>query len=225
MDDRENPYAAPRSDPQVAPEFEGSILSSPGIRRTATGLGLVYYGIMLILTLFILALAIVVLKADARQAFFPGVPLGLAVIGAALMMFVGQVLCIAVPSESGARGLILGCVILNVVSFVVSVATSPAIGEGGGGGNLLGMTGALLFILFLRKLSHYIGRDDLGARAGRVLVLFLVSAGAVAVGVFMAVARVSTSPLLFALGGVLALVTFVLYVNLINAVRRALRGA
>ena len=227
MDDRENPYAAPRSDPQPSPDA-GSTLSSPGVRRTATGLGLVYYGTLLMLLTYVVATAALVLMADARQVTFPMIVGGSGVLVGGLLIFIGQILCVAVPSESGARALILGSVTLQVTGLLVTLATSLAIGaDRRGPGKLFGLFGviaALLFIMFLKRLSHYIGRNDLGNRAGKVLILFLASTGAVILGALLVLAKMEIGRSFVTVGLLVALVTLVLYLILLNAVRRALRG-
>jgi hypothetical protein len=222
MDHQENPYASPHSESQWPPQAEGSPLSSPGLERTATGLGLVYYGILIMLLMIVVGIIAMVLTGDARQALFPVLLIGVGAIVGGLLMFIGQVLCLAVPAESGGRGLIIGTVILQALNFVTSV-TMNLVGNGTKSGNLFGLIGAVLFILFLRKVSQYIGRRDLATRAGNVLGIMGAIVGlAMVAGVL---AAIKAQAALFVMGavGLIALVGFVMYVNLLNALRKALR--
>lgn len=235
MEDPQNPYASPHSDASPPAEGLGDILSAPGLQRTATGLGFVYYGIMIMLVMILVMMGVMVFllsAQDPRQGMATlQSPLfiiaGVGAILGTLLMFIGQVLCLAVPPQSGARGLIVGTVILQVIGFVISLAwgyvgNMPA--EKGKPGNLLGMIAAILFILFLRKVSKYIERPDLAARAGNILGIILAIAGLLVMGGILMVARAAFAPLFMAVGGLLMLVVFVMYVNLLNALRKALRG-
>jgi hypothetical protein len=240
MDNQENPYASPHTDPQLPMGTEGSPLASPGLQRTATGLGLIYYGILLLLLGIVIGMiAGIVVAVNGLKGNIVLFPLVLAGGGAflgSLMMFIGQIVCLAVPPESGARGLIIGTVVLHAAGFVISFAAGfssaqaqAQAGPGaasqvnGGAGNLLGFIAAILFILFLRKVSQYIDRPDLASRASNILRLMLVIVALFVMAGILVAAKAAFAPLFMFVGAVAALVMFVMYVNLINSLRKALR--
>ncbi len=174
MSDPVNPYAAPQVDETMAPGAQWASNVSPSLRQTAIGLSLVYFGIV---TVLLCALVLGVGTAIAAGAGAGGggggalamVPIvfiaGIGIFVGAVLMFIGPLLCLAVPSESGAKGLIIGSVVFQVANLVVSIiqplapqAIPPAVSSVFA---LAGMVGLVLFILFMMKLAGYIGRKDL----------------------------------------------------------------
>jgi hypothetical protein len=247
MDEPVNPYASPLAETMQMPASAGAEVASPALRRTGVGLTLVYYGILLIL-LTIIGLFFSVIFLRMGPLFKNGQPLipgglpdnftiiilvgGISSLVGCLLMFAGQIVCLAVPSESGAKGFIIAVIILQIVSIVQSFSSvilqfAPNLKIPEPVSiilNFTGLVGTILFVLFLRKLSEYIGRMDFMDKARNILVLllFLFAVGAVTV-----VGMMLINPLFGFLGIILAigaLFCFVMYVNLINALRKVLLG-
>jgi hypothetical protein len=201
---------------------------SPSLRRTGLGLTLVYYGIITAL----LSVLFAMFGGMAAGAGGPGagvVVVGVATAGflaAAVLMFVGPFFCLAVPEESGAKGLIVGCVVFQLANVALPIIyqTAPDLLPQAAIGvlNLLGFVGAVLFILFMKKLSEFIGRYDLAARAKSILVIWGVLIGILVVMIGALVAKILWAMVLVFVAIILALVAFVRYATLINALRHTL---
>jgi len=253
--DPANPYASPQVTMTAAPGVRWLQDPSPSLRQTGLGLSLVFYGIvtMLICLLLIVFFSVVAMVAVSPMLLLLLVPAGLGILVASILMLIGPIICLAVPEETGAKGLILGSVICQLINLVGSVVNAiapnlfppPVLIVLG----LCGIAANVLFVLFMKKLSEYIGRLDLAARARNVLigVGVVVGLGVVLLMVtFLATGLAATTagpaamgrgapPATFAqLGcamlvgvlvlGVGSLVVFLMYVFLIDALRKALRG-
>ncbi len=145
---RRTHWKRPRWNPLDSFEFNRPI-------ATVTGLNLVYYGIVLLLLSMISFVAVFV---------FPPIIIFtiVGVIAGYLMLLAGPLFCLAVPSETGAKGLIIGAVGLQVIGIVLTVLqrsmanrlpiTTAALG------NLAAFLSSILFVMFMRKLASYIGR-------------------------------------------------------------------
>ena len=230
MSDPTNPYASPEAEITMAPGASWAQEVSPSLRRTGLGLTLVYYGIITLL------LCVLVVMTGAVAAAAAGPRLGMLVMGVAgigmllgvILMFVGPFFCLAVPEESGAKGLIVGCVVFQLANITFGFMNwfapdlLPPVGERVL--NLLGIIGSVLFILFMGRLSAFIGRDDLALRAKNILILGGIMIGLVVLVVLMEALPVA--PILRLVIGIvmiiLGLIVFVMYANLINALRHAL---
>ena len=92
--------------------------------------------------------------------------------------------------------------------------------------SMSGIAGTVLFILFMRKLSQYIGRIDLAARARNVLIALALLFPLAAVVAFVMIGAAFAGAIAVGLIGLVpmlcALIVFVMYANLINALRKAL---
>jgi hypothetical protein len=86
---------------------------------------------------------------------------------------------------------------------------------------LLGLVGLVLFVLFMKKLAEYIGHRDLAARARNVLIGFVIT---LSVGVVMVVSGMIGQIVLGIPFVIAAVVALVMYANLVNWLRKALRG-
>ncbi|MCA9248683.1 MAG: hypothetical protein KDA42_16270 [Planctomycetales bacterium] len=214
MESSENPYAAPQV--EVAASGEWLRSNAEGLSKTAIGLSLMYYGIILLLLWTILTIPMMFLGAAIRF------PLGAGMIIASIMMFVGPVLCLSVPPETGAKGLAALSVVFQlirvIVEFLPFVGIAPNIVPGLA--QAAGILSSVLFVVFLRKLAQFIHRDDLTKRANNVLMMAVIAI-ALALG---SVVGIGPLPGLILIGvGILALVLFVMYANLINALRKAIK--
>ena len=246
--DPANPYASPQVEMILPHGVQWVQADSPSLRQTGVGLSLIYYGIVTVL-LSVIVMVMGVCAAAVAGGRFGRLALGvtalagLGVIVGSILNFVGPLVCLAVPAESGAKGLIVGSVILQLgsVTHTVLLVVAPGVISGpmSTAMNLLGIVAALLFVLFMKQVSAYIGRPDLAARARNVL---LAAAALFLTGVLGTVASLATAgpegvrslamdgpgalPGLALLMMVLAigvLIVFVMYANLIDALRKALQ--
>ncbi len=171
-DDLENPYAAPRA--------TGGSKKRKGKRgRKSEGLGTVGAGLLVqgwAIVGTILMVAVFVLTAMASG---PGggigsgvMLLGVGSIVAGLAMLIGEVMCLAAPVDSGAKGLIIATVCCSAVNICASIANSvggPNLALAAVGG-LAGLGRVVLFLLFLRAIANYAGLQERGNRALTVLI-------------------------------------------------------
>lgn len=225
MSDPVNPYASPQVEEKLSPGARWVSEMSPSLRRTGLGLTLVYYGIVLmILAFFGMGGAVALQSLPAIGAA------GFAVLAATLLMFVGPLVCLAVPAESGAKGFLLGSVFFQLANIGYAVAmhsawlapqiSSPLLR---GVLQLLGLVGFVLFVLFMKRLSEFINRSDLAQKARNVLVGMVVLIGLGVAAVAGPAAGVPALSLLFLAVGIGGLVLFVMYANLVNYLGNALR--
>jgi len=239
MSDPINPYASPLADLTPAPGVQWVQDVSPSLRQTGIGLTLVYYGIVLVFLTILVFMFGGFLAADAGGAILVLVAgaAGIGMVMACILLLAGPLVCLAVPAQSGARPYIIGSVVFQLVNICyavfsqfVPVEIPPAAALVL---NLLGVTGAVLFILFMKKLAEYIGRKRLAARARNllvtlgVLVVLGAALGAAAiVGALQELPEETLLPVFGVLGlglFVVGLIAFVMYANLVNALRKALR--
>ena len=222
MSESPNPYASPVADTDDWVQSDSSSL-----RYTKLGLSLVYYGIVvLLLSLIFSFLGPLALRAGGAAGLSL---IGVAVFGVmigAFLIFVGPLFCLTVPAETGARDLILGSVVFqfgNVIQAVLQRFAPHAISVIAGLVlNVSGLIGAILFVLFMRKLAQFIRRGDLADRASRVLIGVVVVAILAFVllgGMFAGFTVTVLLGFVLLIGG---LIVFVMYANLVNVLRKAL---
>ncbi len=181
--------------------------------------------------------------------------IGFAAIGmfiAAIVVLVGECICIAIPQRSGAKGLIIAaicCLAAQVVFAVIQTLTDhgtsnpfrPApFPQGPSGGQFLlaligfvtGLGHLICFELFLKKASDYMRRDDLARHAMTILIgvpscfvlIFVCSflAPVLALNIAPVMGLVMLAPILAA---VIAVIVFsVMHVSLLFRVGWALRS-
>ena len=216
MSNSQDPYAPVDATPSVH-GMKWTVTDSASLSKTAIGLSLVYYGIILFLLSTILTFG---------AAFFPFalmITLGGFMISS-VMMLVGPIFCLSVPAETNAKGLIIGAVVLQLLNFSITVLSAAGVNLGPFApfAQMFGVLPAICFVLFMRRLSQFIGREDLASRAGRVLMLGLVTVVA-AIGRFFAMFTLGPAAALLLLGvAAMMLIAFVMYANLVNALSKAL---
>jgi hypothetical protein len=144
-----------------------------------------------------------------------------------LLCLAGPIVCLAVPEEANARGYLIGSVILQIINFGHSVLLyllpKFKIAALDTASDIAGGVSALLFLLFLKSLAGYIGRADLARRAVNVMIVsavLLALAGGMYAG--MNAGNAAFGLLLVAIS-VGLIIAFVMYVNLINDLRKCLR--
>ncbi|MCA9014624.1 MAG: hypothetical protein KDA77_04750, partial [Planctomycetaceae bacterium] len=153
---------------------------SASLRQTRLGLTFEYVGIAMMLLSVLGGMFI----AIARLPPILLLTMPFVMIVGALMIFVGPIICLAVPKESGAKELLVGSVVCQFANlfysvselFIPTLIPAPfkiAL-------NYCGIFGLILFILFMKKLALYINRQDLSSKATHVLVF----------GIFMVVASI-----------------------------------
>jgi hypothetical protein len=225
MQDDFNPYAAPTSSTMHPRAAEWLRSTDPSLQTVANGLGRICNGIILIIASLILGfiLALVVGAAvGPRAAMLVGmIVIVFALIGLA-MVVIGTLMCLATPAETGARGLIIASVILEVTGFAMLVidyfVPNIAIDTIG---TLALLAGHITFLLFLKQLSEFIGAVPLAERAKLLLVLVAVTIGLRLALLFVAPALV----LLLALAMlVIELISLFMYLRLLEGLRKAIQS-
>jgi hypothetical protein len=193
--------------------------SDPGWRRVHTGLATLYYCIVIIFIAAIftgIGVAVGAAIAGAGGNNLPVVSIialvlgGLVMFGAAIGTLVGQILCLSVPENSGAKGFIIGAIVCLVVNIVLSMAGGVADSQALSSlGSLVSIVGNVLFILFIRQSATYLRDAQLASSALR----FLFFGIAVFIGVIMlaVAAGVAGVPALIALLGLVVIVCGLVY--------------
>ena len=142
-----------------------------------------------------------------------------------IMVVVGTLMCLATPEETGAKGMIVASIVLYVLGFVAG-----AIGQFTGSdatvaiGTLASLAANILFLLFLKQLSEFIGAIQLAERAKLLLILLGVTVGLRIVtflGQFVALPLLGLLGLAFL---VIGLISFFLYLGLLDRLRKAIQG-
>ena len=188
-------------------------------KYTRMGITFVYIGLVLIvLSIFAVPLA-AVLRATWLLLLFPAI-----VVASSLLSMIGRILCLSVPKEVGASGLIYTAVALDVSSLFAAVSRMiPGLPNFSGFTGLLSLAAMVFFLIFLKKLAVFINDSESAARASSLLNLGI---GLVVVMVAMIVLPL-VSLQAFALGPallafVLMVVGFFIYNRLLSGLRKSL---
>ncbi|MEM0925067.1 MAG: hypothetical protein AAGJ83_03440 [Planctomycetota bacterium] len=235
-----NPYQAPLSidpeNPLVDPT--GSVA---GLGRVRIGLNTIYFGVCVAIGAFILALPAGMLLSSASGGFVVGgfflLLLGLGMLGGSFAVFVGQIYCCGVPAVTRARDAAVLSASLSAAQ-VLLVIGSAIFGDDGTsefsvvaflmlhGPTFLLCASAIAFATFLKRLNLYLNQEWSARSAGLVrgmvaifmLVYFIAYLASFYLaygnsGLAVSFAWISLPTLgLF----VLALVTFIKYINLVR---------
>jgi len=206
MQTEAGPLRAPRTD-----GISGAPLGRRARRRRALsllakGLSLVYWGVLL---------ACARQAVDLASGLLPMPPVivqaaVLAGLTASLLQIAGRILCLYVPRESHAAGLILASVVLELIPVLILLLMlsgaavfdlPPALyAVLGLAASLSGLTAILVFLLFLKRLGRYRERSDLADEAQWLIIAGVVLAGSV----------LSVSIVVFVLSGTAVGVLFLL---------------
>jgi hypothetical protein len=210
-----NPYASPKSGGQA-----WVMSRSPELRLIATGLTLVLIGLALSLL-----------------SMLVGMTLGLGILVAALGVgsrvctIVGQVMCLLVPQETGAKPLIIASVALMLAAAVVagimplfSFESLQTLLWLAALSMLLPLASLVCFVLFLRTLAEYVGRQDVAEDCSVLLILLAVMIG---VGILMFVVGLASLSIwlarVFELANLILYVVFLVkYIGVLGALRNTL---
>lgn len=231
MSDVPNPFASPQTRSEASAVEQWSAQHPEALRKVKLGLTLVYAGICGIL-LVAIGFPILMFSGGPDLMASLGTVMAILMVALGLLMFVGQVLCIAVPEQSGARMLIVASVALQGLSFVFTLLmVTGLLGTAVGVaisllGNLLSVASLVCFVLFLKKVAQYIDRYDIAAKATRSLIVGLISAAGLAASPLLALLGIGIGGLasLLILGCAIgALVALVMYANTITYLRKAIK--
>jgi hypothetical protein len=216
----DNPYAPPKTMGTIS-----ALGSEQTLQRVATGLNLVYWGIGIVLISVICTFVISIALQGSLEAVF--ILIGFCTFGIVLGIvvgFIGRVLCLAVPAETRAQGLIYGAVAFDLIAVAVHIADvflesevlEPA-------GNLCSLVAIILFVLFLKRVSEFVGRSDLAERAKALLGLGVAVFVVTILGGVMSIAAPMIMVLIALILIVVALTMLVLYLRLLRDLRLAIQ--
>jgi hypothetical protein len=197
-DDRRPPRRREEEDDYDPPGRE----LSPSWSVVRAALRVITIGVSIFLVTFAIYLAAILITLNTiRPGMGPAAGQGLdgvlvlvsillflASLALVVLWIVGQSMCCAVPSESGAKGLATGSLVCTVTSLVVGgllivfLVAMARPGLGGGGGlemlgvmlillYVIGIVGYILFLFFLRCIAVFFGNDTL---AINILIYFIV---------------------------------------------------
>jgi hypothetical protein len=221
MADPLNPQTSLLTKTTLAPGVQWAQSNSPSLKKTRLGLSLI--------TITIVICVIGILAFSFGSALFMvtkyyesnGIKVTISVLYIlidSLLFVVGPYFCLAVPAESGAKGFLAWSIVLSLISIISSIvyiiaptAFPPIVFYVIG---ICPFIGFLLFLVFIKKLSEYIGRNDLAARSKTVLVVFLIYSAINLSALAM--------PLKFLVALVAGLVFLIMYFSLLDALRLSL---
>lgn len=226
----ENPFASPQAIDENYAEPSSSTLAHPeAMTRVRTGLRMVYISICGLLLSFFVAAGVGVFLAargaapDATAVLLL-VPVGLLILGFYVLQLVGVGFCINAPPESGAKGLAIATLVLELLAFVFGVVAALA--------NLLTFAAIICFLICMGRLAKYIERPDVASRARRAMIAVVSSSALVIVGALFAGVMAEAGaapgaaaviPLIVGLVGML--VGFLMYANTVTYLRKAIDEA
>jgi hypothetical protein len=248
MQDQFNPYAAPATvamHPRAAEWLQSP--QDPSLQRVATGLGLIYLSILIILLTAILTMVLTVVLAqgagqrmaqgggarvvvaEARTFGTIGLMAGIAFIIGYLLSVIGTFMCLATPAESGAKGWITASATLMVMSIVMQIALfairdPDTIRVVSSVQPLVGLVGGICFLVFLKRLAQFIGSDRLTRRAQRILTLLATGFALTVIMVALIVTGSLWAALLVIVLLIGGLIVFAMYANLLVSLKNAIRS-
>ena len=221
QDPATNPYQAPSTESeQLVDAFLDKRLTT-----AATGMKLMYVGILLILLACIFGAPGTLLSAGSRVVTILMSTLGL--VGF-LLVNLGPLSCTTVPSGIGLRSFAVTTVVAQFVSItlalpqVVRFVVSPWFAIAA---LLCAVFASTMFLIFLYRTAKYIRRPDLVRQARNVfLIAGIVISGTLAVAFFVDSNDMGTPSLIAIVASVFAFtLLFVAYANVVNAVSDAIR--
>lgn len=191
------------------------------LKQTKRGLDLVYFGIGLVV---VSVLGALYLLLTSRLPMVSTTVLPFAGLAGYLMIFLGPILCLAVPEESGTHGLLVGSAVglsSNLIYYgtdffdpgFLTIPMRLFL-------KLASVVGLILFVLFMKKLTMYINRPDLTTKAKYLLfttVLILMGSWLTYLLEYLSIFE--TSSLVVSAGVLLALV---IYTYVVGSIKEAL---
>jgi hypothetical protein len=185
------------------------------------GVSCVYYGWFLIVGTILVAFVGggVLMVSPAVGAVLVLVVVPIMFIAGTILCLVGRIMCLSVPDDFSAVGVIYAAVICDVTVVLISAAgwivDLPELVSSLS--SLLVLASTILFLVFLMKISAYIDDNASLQRAGNVLLLLIATFVAVIVGVFL--------PPLLIVALLMAIVGFIMYVLLLMGLMKSLKAA
>jgi len=204
----------------------------PGWKKVRSGLYTMYYSfVVMVLTVVLLFVGGMVMGAMGGMIGGKGddIPVGLiilitigglVILGAAIAMIIGEVLCTNVPPQSGAKNYIIGSIVCVAANFALAMVAGATQNQSiSAAGNFLSIVGHVLLILFIRATAIYLGNTDLARSASRFLIFAVCAVfGGFVVGIVAILLHTPLALVFLALAAVVAgLVSFVWYLRLIKA--------
>lgn len=169
----DNPFASPSVSSGGGRRKKKRGRNAEGLSTVGMGLLVQAFGMTAILVMLAVFVVCTLSNIAGLIVLAGFAVLAVAVLGG-LAMLIGELLCLAAPADSGAKGLIIGAVACHIVSVLVQIANSPQVGGGNVAmaaiGGLAGLAFFVLWLLFLRNIANYAGHSDL---AGRVTILLI----------------------------------------------------
>ncbi len=231
MVDQPNPFASPQTAAGERPEIVFATEHPEALRKVKLGLTLVYTGICGTLIAAISAPVMLLFFQADDSAAIPALVIG-GMVALALLMFVGQVFCIAIPAESGAKGLVVTAVALQAIGFLTSLGSLMVPVPASVGAivsvvnNLAGFVAVAFFVLFLRRVAIYLSQPNIAGRATRTLIVGAIAGVLLTAGSALVIARPDTAVVLappLAIAGIAGFVALVMYANTVTYLRKAIR--
>jgi hypothetical protein len=240
MADSPNPFAAPQTASAPGDDVWGDT-PPEALLKVKTGLSMVYYSICGMLLLGILwAVLLFTLRGglDDEMMEMLGLMLGGGFLLLALVGLAGQGFCLAVPAETGARGLVQASIALQGVTLFASMASLvsgwPSGDEPilnfvlGAAMMVLNLAGMACFILFMRRVALHIARRDVAGRATRALVAGVLAAAVYGTGLVLMQysEQMGVTPgvvgIVSLVGMVGILIALIMYANTVTYLRKAI---
>ena len=155
------------------PSMEWARKNPLAVRETFKGLSIYHCGIVLILVVVFVSfgigfLARLRLLSNTVFSWWWFVVVCLSIISS-LMLLVGSYLCRALPVESGAKGTISISIVCLAVSTLLSLAGGFFDPRYVGITNITLVIGTIAFMVSLKYLAVFIGREDLAQRIVSIL--------------------------------------------------------
>jgi hypothetical protein len=158
-------------------DMEHNARPFPEYQVVATGLTMIYWGIVLMLLMIIGTFALVFAFRNPvqMQQYFEA--LHWVGTGIYLLSIVGTLLCLTTPKESGATTWLYGSVFFMLIAASISLASSlmdelsPTVESIQQPAQTIS---SVFFVLFLRRLALHLGAPRLARQAQRVLIAGLI---------------------------------------------------
>jgi hypothetical protein len=243
MPESENPCASPTA--SLYTEATAPSVVSAAMRTTARGLGMIYFGCVLMLLMSIVGVPVFancstgsevadLLRDLASRGLIFLFALGLialAFLAGCLMILAGPFFCLATPRESSGRPPLivsivfqwsgLGAIVLHMFGLNLTLLDSFVV--------IAELASSVCFLLFLKSLAGHIARFDLARRVKSVIYVGGLTTIGCVVLVAAIVFRKRQVPEMLAFIDLVWIVVmiagiraFIRYFNLINSLRAAL---
>ncbi len=184
------------------------------------GVSCVYYGLFLIVGSILVMFVgggVMVASPAAGVVVLAAAPI--MIIAGTILGLVGRIMCLSVPDDFSAAGVIYAAVICDVTVVLISAAgwivDLPELVSSLS--SLLTLASTILFLVFLKKIAAYIDDNTSERRAGNVLNLLIATFVVVIVGVFL--------PPLLIVAVLMVIVGFIMYVLLLMGLMKSLKAA